>query len=141
MKDLKGKIVPGTVLLSEKPFVYCLSSKVITEYCDYCFKKWVVIPITLNKIKNYYPHYFRGMLLKCTACQYVRYCGKYCQKEGWSVHKSECKGLKKIAPRILPDAARMLLRMVQKLKKNGNQVRSYYADMKFRMYKDLMSRK
>lgn len=81
------------------------------------------------------------MLLKCTACQYVYYCGKVCQKEGWSIHKAECKSLKKIAPRIIPDAARMLARMVRRLSKNGNQVRSYYTEMNFRMYKDLMSRK
>ncbi|XP_044761143.1 histone-lysine N-methyltransferase SMYD3 [Coccinella septempunctata] len=119
MKNPKENIPAGSILLSEKPFVYCLSSKVRTENCDFCFKK--------------------GMLLKCTACQYVYYCGKACQKEGWSVHKAECRNLKRIAPRIIPDAARMLARLVRRLHKNGNQVRSYYSEMNFRMYKDLMS--
>ncbi|KAL3280384.1 hypothetical protein HHI36_017871 [Cryptolaemus montrouzieri] len=119
MKYLRKDIAPGSIIHSEKPFVYCLSSKVRTENCDFCFKK--------------------GMLSKCTSCKYVYYCDKVCQKEAWPVHKAECKSLKKVAPRIIPDAARMLARLIRKLNKNGNQVRSYYTEINFRMYKDLMS--
>lgn len=35
------EIKPGTVILSEKPFVYALSSKYRTEHCDFCFQKYV----------------------------------------------------------------------------------------------------
>lgn len=35
----KQLIPPGTTILKEKPFVYVLSSKNRTEYCDACFKK------------------------------------------------------------------------------------------------------
>lgn len=35
----KQTIQPGTLLLKEKPFVYILSSKNRTQYCDTCFKK------------------------------------------------------------------------------------------------------
>lgn len=35
----KRLIPPGTTILKEKPFVYVLSSKNRTEYCDACFKK------------------------------------------------------------------------------------------------------
>lgn len=118
MKDLK-QIKPGSIIHSEKPFVYCLSSKVRTQNCDNCFKK--------------------GDLLKCTACKYVSYCDKVCQKESWSLHKWECKYLSHIAPRILPDAARLLSRLIIKLKKGGAQIKSYYTSLNFRMFKDLMS--
>ncbi|XP_045460738.1 histone-lysine N-methyltransferase SMYD3 [Harmonia axyridis] len=123
MRKSTERITPGSVLLSEKPFVYCLSSKLRSDYCDYCFKKG-----TLEEA-----------LRKCIACKYVCYCGYGCQKKGWSFHKAECQNLKKIAPRQVPDAARMLARMVQKLNKDGKTIRSYYTDINFRMYKDLMS--
>lgn len=82
-----------------------------------------------------------GQLLKCSGCQYVYYCGKVCQKEAWSLHKKECPLLKRISPRIIPDAARFLSRIVLKLKNGGDQIKSFYTEDKFRMFKDLMSRK
>lgn len=91
-------------------------------------------------LKNYNV-IFRGELLKCSACQYVYYCGRVCQREGWSIHKLECQGLKRVAPRILPDAARLLGRLIRKLQKGGDQIRSYYTEGHCRMFKDLMSRK
>lgn len=57
------------------------------------------------------------------------------------MHKLECKQLKKIAPKILPDAARLLARLIQKLNKGGGNQKSHYTPTKFRMFKDLMSRK
>jgi len=63
----------------------------------------------------------------------VHYCGRACQREGiiiemrenvkyslnlisaWSVHSVECKGLKKVAPKIVPDCARLLGLIIMKL--------------------------
>ncbi|XP_017770088.1 PREDICTED: histone-lysine N-methyltransferase SMYD3 isoform X2 [Nicrophorus vespilloides] len=113
------RVKPGTVLIKEEPFVYILSSKVHSQYCDNCFKK--------------------GKLLKCSNCQYVYYCGRDCQREAWSVHKPECSNIKRTLPRVLPDAARLLARLIRKLQKGGDLVKSYYSEGNFRMFKDLMS--
>lgn len=85
--------------------------------------------------------FFRTKLLKCSGCQYVYYCGKMCQREGWSVHKLECRNLRRVAPRIVPDAARFLARLIRTLQKGGDTFKSYYTEGSFRMFKDLMSRK
>ncbi|GJQ73890.1 putative MYND finger protein [Trypoxylus dichotomus] len=115
----KQNIKKGSILLKEQPFVYILNSAIRTQHCDSCFKK--------------------GDLLKCSNCHYVYYCGKECQREGWPLHKGECNSLKRIAPRMVPDAARLLARLIQKLNKGGNSNRSYYMRDRFRTFKDLMS--
>lgn len=69
------------------------------------------------------------------------YCGKGCQREAWSIHKPECVSLRRVAPRVIPDAARLLARLIRKLRKGGDLVKSYYTEGNFRMFKDLMSRK
>ncbi|KAF2894223.1 hypothetical protein ILUMI_11948 [Ignelater luminosus] len=117
MKD--QEVPPGTLIISEKPFVYVLSSKWRTENCDYCFSS--------------------GELHKCSNCHYTYYCNKVCQKEGWPIHKLECNHLKRVMPRVVPDAARLLARLLKKLEKGGNTIKSFYAPNKFRMFKDLMS--
>lgn len=83
----------------------------------------------------------RGKLLKCSGCQYVYYCGKMCQRDAWNVHKTECRNLRRVAPRIVPDSARLLARLIHVLRKGGDQVKAYYTEGSFRMFKDLMSRK
>ncbi|XP_022919732.1 uncharacterized protein [Onthophagus taurus] len=109
----------GEILLKEQPFVYVLSGKYRTEHCDHCFAK--------------------GQLLKCSGCQYVHYCGKGCQRESWSIHKMECDKLKRIIPRIVPDAIRLIAKIIHKINKGGEGVRSYYTRDRFRTFKDLMS--
>ncbi|CAH1154974.1 unnamed protein product [Phaedon cochleariae] len=116
---IKKEIPQGGIILEEKPFVYTLCSRFRTARCDFCFKN--------------------GELLKCSSCQYVYYCGRACQKEGWSVHKLECQYLKKIFPRILPDAARILARLIKILEKGGDRVKSYYTEKDYRLFKNLMS--
>lgn len=84
---------------------------------------------------------YRSKVLKCSGCQYVYYCDRDCQREAWSIHKSECGNLKRISPRILPDAARLMARIIVKLQKGGDHERAYYSENSFRKFKDLMSRK
>ncbi|CAH0558711.1 unnamed protein product [Brassicogethes aeneus] len=115
----KQEVKSGTIIHQEKPFVYVLSSKYRTEYCDFCFKK--------------------SELSKCSGCKCVYYCGRGCQKLGWDIHKMECKNLAKVAPRLVPDAARVLARLIKKLQKGGDQVKEYYSEKRYRMFKDLMS--
>lgn len=109
----------GSVLLSEKPFVCVLKSSLLKERCNYCFK--------------------RLKLFRCSVCHYVHYCGRDCQKLAWTEHKQECGKLKRIQPRIVPDAALLMARVILKLKKGGDQEKSFYTKTKFRKFKDLMS--
>lgn len=64
-----------------------------------------------------------------------------CQKDAWSIHKMECRNLRRVTPRIVPDSARLLARLIFILRNGGDQIRSYYTEGSFRMFKDLMSRK
>lgn len=83
----------------------------------------------------------RGKVLKCSNCSYVYYCNRVCQQEAWSVHKRECVFLRKIAPRTVPDAARVLSRIILKLNNGGEYEKGYYNDKCYRQFKDLMTRK
>lgn len=58
---------------------------------------------------------FRGVLKKCSRCQYVFYCSKNCQRSAWLLHKLECTNLKKISPKMLPESAHLLIRIMLKL--------------------------
>ncbi|KAJ8914972.1 hypothetical protein NQ315_002496 [Exocentrus adspersus] len=115
----KQSIPQGGIVIQEKPFVFILSSKYRTERCDFCFRE--------------------GQLSKCSVCRYTYYCGRSCQKEAWAMHKLECQYLKAMSPRILPDTARLLARLMKILSKGGNSVKSYYTEKDFRTFKDLLS--
>lgn len=82
------QLAKGSLILQEKPFAYIVKSKFIKERCDFCLSS--------------------GKLLKCGGCQFSHYCGVLCQRDAWAEHKYECLCMKKIAPRTLPDAARMM---------------------------------
>lgn len=84
---------------------------------------------------------FRADLVTCTGCNISRYCDRMCQKKGWYFHKKECRNMKRIAPKVLPDAARMLARIIFKLEKGGAREQCFYTPRQFRVFMDLMSRK
>ncbi|KAJ1520655.1 hypothetical protein ONE63_003760 [Megalurothrips usitatus] len=112
-------VLAGSTLLTEKPFVHVLKSKLQGERCDHCFE--------------------RTKLSQCSGCKYVFYCGRDCQKASWPIHKRECPNLKRVAPRVVPDAARLLARIIFKLQNGGDKEKSFYSKTGFRMFKDLMS--
>ncbi|XP_067215215.1 histone-lysine N-methyltransferase SMYD3 isoform X2 [Linepithema humile] len=111
----------GTAIYTKKPFVFTLNEKHRTTRCDNCLKS--------------------GKLLKCSSCQYVYYCDRSCQKESWPIHKVECPRLKKVVAqwKIMPDAARLMARIILKLKQGGANEVDYYTETNFRKFKDLMS--
>ncbi|XP_011704687.1 PREDICTED: histone-lysine N-methyltransferase SMYD3 isoform X2 [Wasmannia auropunctata] len=109
----------GTTILTGKPFVFTLNSKHRITRCDNCLKS--------------------GKLSKCSGCQYVYYCDRNCQKESWPTHKAECARLKKVLPRVLPDAARLMARIILKLNQGGADEVGYYTENNSRKFKDLMS--
>lgn len=49
--------------------------------------------------------------------------------------------LKRILPRTIPDAARLMARIIIKLQKGGGDEKDYYSKNSYRTFKDLMSRK
>ncbi|XP_066595162.1 histone-lysine N-methyltransferase SMYD3 isoform X2 [Prorops nasuta] len=120
MKENTDVLKKGTTLITAKPFAFVLSSKHRTERCDNCLKS-------------------DTQLLKCSGCQYVYYCDRKCQKESWSIHKQECSNLKRIVPRVIPDAARLMAKIIIKLNLGGGEECGYYTETKYRKFKDLMS--
>lgn len=85
--------------------------------------------------------YFSGKLLKCSACQCVYYCNRSCQQGAWSIHNTECANLKRVSPKVVPDVARLMARIIIKLNQGGGEEIGYYSDTNYRKFKDLMSRK
>lgn len=119
MNETGKSVKKGTTILTTKPFAYILSSKQINNRCDNCLES--------------------GKLLKCSGCHYVQYCNRDCQRDAWNIHKQECINLKRIAPRVIPDAARLMARIIVKLNSGGGEEKGYYSDHSFRKFKDLMS--
>lgn len=78
---------------------------------------------------------------KCTGCQYVYYCNRHCQKSAWKIHKSECKNMKRCQPLTLPDTARLMARIIIKLRDGQGSEKGYYLTDRYRTFNDLMSRK
>ncbi|XP_014252180.1 histone-lysine N-methyltransferase SMYD3 [Cimex lectularius] len=110
----------GSLIHSEKPFVHVLSTNHRKDRCDNC--------------------YSGCELLRCSGCEYVKYCDSTCQKNSWTFHRNECLNLKKLPPnRELPNAARLLARIIMKLKRGGGHEKGFYSKNRFRMFKDLMS--
>lgn len=80
-------------------------------------------------------------MLKCSGCQYVYYCNRNCQTIAWPLHKAECVCLKRADGKIVPDAARVMTRIILKLNDGGDAEKGYYTEKFYRKFKDLMSRK
>ncbi|XP_063547740.1 histone-lysine N-methyltransferase SMYD3 [Cydia strobilella] len=119
-RNTDSNIKAGDLLLTEQPFAFVLMSKEKGIRCDNCLEK--------------------GKVLKCSGCQFVHYCGRACQRDAWNDHKWECANLKRVAPKVVPDAARMLAKIINRLSRgDGHSYRSFYSATGFRMWKDLMS--
>ncbi|EDW78250.1 uncharacterized protein Dwil_GK16327 [Drosophila willistoni] len=109
----------GQRILTEKPFAFVLKSKYRQQRCDNCLEE--------------------GKVRKCSNCRYVYYCNRACQTQAWLMHKHECPFLKRSYPRIVPDAARMLCRLILRLEHGGDLIRGYYTEHGSRKFRDLMS--
>ncbi|KAF9795392.1 hypothetical protein SFRURICE_004764 [Spodoptera frugiperda] len=119
-RNTDSSIKAGDLILTEQPFAFVLSSKEQGSRCDNCLEK--------------------GKVLKCSGCQFVYYCGRSCQRDAWGDHKWECANFKRVAPKVLPDGARMLAKIINRLYRgDGHSFRSFYSGTSFRMWKDLMS--
>ncbi|KAI5632024.1 MYND finger domain-containing protein [Phthorimaea operculella] len=119
-RNTDSAIKAGDLILTEQPFAFVLSAKEKGFRCDSCLEK--------------------GKVLKCSGCQFVHYCGRACQRDAWNDHKWECANLKRVAPKVIPDAARMVARIINRLARgDGHSYRAFYSATSFRMWRDLMS--
>ncbi|VVC44586.1 Zinc finger, MYND-type [Cinara cedri] len=109
----------GDTILIDKPFIHVLKSTFKNEKCDYCYSD--------------------SSLSRCSGCGYVLYCNRTCQKLSWAEHKLECAKMKKILPKTIPDAARIMSKIIIKLKNGGCTEKGYYTTNRYRTFKDLMS--
>ncbi|CAD6189747.1 unnamed protein product [Caenorhabditis auriculariae] len=63
-------------------------------------------------------------LLRCSGCNFARYCSKECQKAAWLVHKPECRRLKAVFPNLPLTEVFFLSKIIDRLeyiKKNGDK--------------------
>ncbi|RJE20264.1 hypothetical protein PHISCL_07397 [Aspergillus sclerotialis] len=91
------------VLYIKTPFVAVLDTPRLEDTCAGCFGKRMSPEGALADIE----------LKACTGCRVVRYCDKTCQSKDWrTAHSLECAIFQKLKPRILPNNARAVLRMV-----------------------------
>ncbi|PLB34964.1 S-adenosylmethionine-dependent methyltransferase [Aspergillus candidus] len=101
------KAIPagGDVLNIKTPFVAVLDTERLGDTCSGCFGR----------------RYFGGddvSLRACTGCRVLRYCDRTCQSKDWKLaHSLECPTFKKLNPRVLPNNARAVLRIVQRVQR------------------------
>lgn len=139
----KMSIKRGDQIISEKPFVYAVKFKYRKQRCDYCLKQLSLFKHLLYKRVPFIDFFlnYRTEVLKCSRCCTVYYCDEVCQKKGWKIHEKECLMLKKVFPKDIPDAARMILRLILRLDNGGDKERYYYSKTKYRQFRSLESRK
>ncbi|CAG0887334.1 unnamed protein product, partial [Cyprideis torosa] len=114
-------VAKGTTLLTAEPFAYVLQSELQGQRCDYCFKK----PPKLHR---------------CSGCQYVYYCAATCQVKAWKDHKVECPCLRRCQPKVPPNFARLMARILVKLQTGGGeQEEGIINKIRRRKFRDLMS--
>ncbi|KAJ9361721.1 hypothetical protein C8Q69DRAFT_221290 [Paecilomyces variotii] len=88
------------VLKTNRPFVAVLDTPKLEDTCSGCFGK---------------KQFFDGVKppKACTGCKVVRYCDRACQSKDWKfAHSLECSIYCKLQPKILPNFARAVLRII-----------------------------
>lgn len=87
------RIKRGELVYSAEPLACCVSNRLARNVCHHCFSR-------------------HETLLRCSQCKMARYCDITCQKQAWPVHKSECKCLQSVLPRIPTDSVRLAARII-----------------------------
>ncbi|ELU10312.1 hypothetical protein CAPTEDRAFT_158133 [Capitella teleta] len=114
------KLKRGETWVKEDPFVHVLSQTERDSRCDFCFRR------PENDIQ----------IPRCSSCKVVRFCNRKCQSSAWSVHKKECRSLKRVAPKIPTDSVRLIFRLLIKLESDIEDVEVFG---KKRNWADLIS--
>lgn len=109
----------GTNVISSYPLAFVSRKEFHQKICDVCFA-------------------LKERLHRCSKCRMVYYCNAHCQKKAWSMHKLECKYLKKISPTMPTNTVRLtalLLLASEKsdctkdLESNSAQIRENAGEM------------
>lgn len=86
-------IKPGELIYSAEPIAFCVAEKALQSTCQTCL--------------------CRGEgLFRCSQCKSSRYCSVPCQKKAWPEHKTECKCLQRVYPRLPTDSVRLTARII-----------------------------
>eukprot|EP00123_Amoebidium_parasiticum_P006800 comp17667_c0_seq1/m.17468 comp17667_c0_seq1/g.17468 ORF comp17667_c0_seq1/g.17468 comp17667_c0_seq1/m.17468 type:complete len:476 (-) comp17667_c0_seq1:791-2218(-) len=94
-RDLRA----GELVLDNLPYASILQHCNSDDKCHRCFQK----PKSGE------------ILQRCSACRYVRYCGKACQAADWKeIHKLECPGVQSVSSTSIPDVALDELRLLHR---------------------------
>ncbi|XP_076454663.1 histone-lysine N-methyltransferase SMYD3-like [Babylonia areolata] len=109
----------GDVIMKSEPYAHVLAHKYRLERCSYCMQRQATIK-------------------KCSGCSVLRYCGRDCQRQDWSVHKVECRCLQQVTPNTPTDSVLLLLRLVIKYVQ-GNHIKTVDTDPGLRTFEELMS--
>lgn len=112
----------GDVLLTSQPFVYLVSGSLKSLYCDFCMAK--------KSGKG---------LQRCSGCRQEHYCGRECQAAAWKMHRLECLRLKRVSPKVVPDTARLIAKIILKLQNAGDNMAEEISPNYSRKFKDLMN--
>ncbi|RXG73465.1 Histone-lysine N-methyltransferase SMYD3 [Armadillidium vulgare] len=119
-KVLGKYINKGDLLLTSVPFAYVLKGNLRGQHCDSCLRK-------------------RPGLQRCSGCASCYYCNRECQKNSWEIHKKECSKLKKLKNNLPPDTARLIARVILKLKDGGGEIEEKIDNSWSRKFEDLMN--
>lgn len=115
------KVSKGDIILTSVPFVYILNTRYKGLYCDTCLKR---------KQQSFQ---------RCSGCAVEWYCNRECQRGSWDIHRFECKNLARIKPLVPPDTAKLLSRVIIRMKNGGEQVEENLTETKTRKFKELMN--
>ncbi|KAI8923318.1 hypothetical protein BC831DRAFT_471672 [Entophlyctis helioformis] len=101
----------GALLVNEAPYVAVVDEDSLDRACSACFE----------------PADGDQPLLRCSACQTLRYCSPTCQRADWAIHKGECASLKRLrtsmagarsksgaSPVVPPTDVRLMCRLLLK---------------------------
>ena len=88
--------VSGSLLLQSPAYVHVVSGNSV---CDNCLDS-----------PNIWDNIDPVKLYRCSGCHQSYYCNVKCQRAAWARHKTECKYLKRIAPRRPPAIVKLIRR-------------------------------
>ncbi|CAB3408763.1 unnamed protein product [Caenorhabditis bovis] len=100
--------IHAKVKIYENPFATQVYNTKVDQFCAQCMR----------------PPMPGGKLLKCSGCNFTKYCSKECQSAAWLVHKPECRRLKAIFPNLPLSEVLFLSKIIdriQYIKKNGDR--------------------
>lgn len=114
---------PGDVVLAiDRPLVAELDIDRLSDSCAWCFQRGATDP--LERLQSASMGLPTGFIeaKACTGCHRVSYCSKKCQSRAWkNEHKYECKILAPKERPDLPEAVRAVLKLLGRLKAEGNK--------------------